>query len=72
MRVDELFSVNNPDGYLESARSVGRIAAYMCSVCGSFVARDYLEVHTEMHNHTTSMDDDIYTLNKFVDTRDWS
>lgn len=50
MHVDQLFSINNPDGYLDSAATVGRISVYMCPICGCYVGQTHLSVHTEIHN----------------------
>lgn len=66
MHVDELFSINNPDGYFESATTVGRVAAYICSICGSFVGRDYLVAHVDFHNKIETMENEILVLNDRV------
>ena len=51
MKADDIFSISNPDAYLSSVMSVGKVSAYMCQLCGSFVARDYLVKHADMHDN---------------------
>jgi hypothetical protein len=70
MKTDDIFSTNNPDAYLSSVMSVGKVAAYICSICGSFVSRDYLVLHTDFHNKIETMENDICTLNNHFDTWD--
>jgi hypothetical protein len=62
MLVDELFSVNSPDGFIENAHTVGRLRAYICRICGAYVAHDYLVAHTEIHNKQEQSEKDIHVL----------
>jgi hypothetical protein len=73
MHVDELFSINIPDGFMESGHSVGRISAYACAICGAFVARDYLVAHVDIHNKIEDADKEIYTLRSLItkDKGEW-
>ena len=62
MNIDDLFAINKPDGYIENSNTVGRLGAYICRICGAFVARNYLVAHTDIHNKMEEIENTVRVL----------
>lgn len=50
MHVDHMFNIQQPDGYIDSAFTVGRICVHICNLCGAFVQRESCQQHADWHN----------------------